>query len=151
MAELPNGQRPAIMRQYPHFLIEDNAVWTRALDHYMKEIEELWYDIRVGQPVIPTEGSPEFLYRVAEGVTRKRIDVVARMHGILWIIEIKPYGNMTAIGQALTYVRLFRKEYPNEQHLQGLIVCDVMDEDLPPLLRDLGISWYMTGYMGDGP
>jgi len=88
-------------------MVEDTFVWTKFLESKFIEIKEVWYDVHVGMPVFTEAGADEMDKRIAAGVTRKRIDVVAAVAGGLWIIEIKPYASMYAVGQVLTYVRLF--------------------------------------------
>jgi len=120
-------------------LAEDTAVWTKFLQSEYIEIKEVWYDVHVGLPVIVGDDSDSLSNRIARGLTRKRIDVVAAVGGGLWIIEIKPYANMYAVGQVLTYVRLFEKEYTAPGRVVGVLLCDRYDEDLLDEFDELNI------------
>ena len=133
MVSLGRGQNVLVMPHYPHMLAEDTAVWTKFLESKFVEIKEVWYDVRVGQPVLLAVGADDRDKRIAAGLTRKRIDVVAAVGGGLWVIEVKPYANMYAVGQVITYVRLFRQE------VIAVIVCDEFDEDLVDEFDELGV------------
>ena len=76
------------------------------------------------------EPDDELGMRIASGITRKRIDVVARVGSGLWVVEIKPFASMLALGQVLGYTRLFVEEYRPEEEVRSVVVCDRIDEDL---------------------
>lgn len=120
-------------------LAEDTAVWTKFLESRFVDIKEVWYDVHIGQPVIVDDDSDPLTNRIARGLTRKRIDVVAAVGGGIWIIELKPYVNMYAVGQVLTYTRLFRKEYAVAGPVVSVLLCDGYDEDLLDEFDEFGI------------
>jgi len=136
---LEHGWKPLLRPHYPHFLAEDNAVWTAYLKKEAHRIEELWYDLRVGQPVQLQPDASDMERRIALGLTRKRIDVVCLVDGDFWVVEVKPYASMLAVGQALTYARLFALEYELTGRIIPVIVCNVIDEDLIEEFDEFGI------------
>ncbi|MBA7479328.1 hypothetical protein ES707_14762 [subsurface metagenome] len=103
--------KPMVMPHYPHMMAEDIAVWSTYLASPLVPIKEVWYDVHVGGAVKLPEGAGEIEQQVALGVSRKRIDVVARVGGGFWVVEVKPFASMLALGQVLSYSRLFVKEY----------------------------------------
>ncbi len=111
MVNLGPGQKAIVRPHYRHMMREDTEVWTKFLITGFVEIKEVWYDVRVGQPVLVGGVRGDVINRIADGLTRKRIDVVAAVGGGLWVIEVKPYANMYAVGQIITYARLFALEY----------------------------------------
>jgi len=139
MAKLEQGQKPNVMVHYPHMLAEDTAVWTRFLKSGKIVIDEVWYDLRVGQPVAVRQGASDMEQKIANGLTRKRIDAVCRVAGGYMVVEVKPYANMVALGQALTYSRLFRQEYEPVGGVLPVIVCDGVDQDLIDEFDELGV------------
>lgn len=139
MAVLGEGQKPILRPHYPHMLAEDNAVWTKFLTKDAYKIKEVWYDVRVGQPVLLAVGASDIERRIAAGLTRKRIDVVCSVGGGYWVVEIKPYASMLAVGQVISYKRLFEIEYPDVEPVIPVIVCDNIDEDLVDEFEDLDI------------
>lgn len=139
MAELGPSQKPIVMPSYPHLLAEDTAVWTRYLKSPIVPIKEVWYDIHVGKPTKTAGGPGTLEARIAAGISRKRIDAVCRVAGGYWVVEIKPFGSMLAVGQVVSYARLFVQEYRLDGEVWAVIVCDQADEDVILLCEDLGV------------
>jgi hypothetical protein len=139
MVDIGLGTKPVVRPHYQHMMVEDTIVWTKFLESKFVEIKEVWYDVRVGMPVLVGDGSDDTLNRIAAGLTRKRIDVVASVGGGLWVIEVKPYANMYAVGQVITYVRLFKQEYTSPGRVVPVIICDDYDEDLVDEFDELGV------------
>lgn len=120
-------------------LAEDNAVWMKFLKTDAGLIKELWYDVRVGQAVLLPVGASNRERRIAAGLTRKRIDVVCSVGGGFWVVEVKPYASMLAVGQVISYVRLFAIEYTVPGQIIPVIVCDNYDNDLLDEFDELGV------------
>jgi len=139
-------QPPEIRRSYPHLLPQDTTVWTRWLEHNAHRITGVWYDVHVGTPVQVDDRAPDWLRRVAAGVTRKRIDVVAKAPPETWVIEIKPYGSYTALGQALVYSRLFRVEHQPYLPVVPLVICAEIDPDIVDDFVAYGARFEEVGY-----
>lgn len=130
MPGLGVSQKPIVMPSYPHMLAEDTAVWSKYLADPVIAIQEVWYDVHVGKGMLLPVGASDLDKRISSGVSRKRIDVVASVQGVLWVIEVKPRAGMMALGQVLSYLRLFIEEYRPRGEVRGVVVCDSVDEDL---------------------
>lgn len=137
--KLPPGQQPVLRPHYPHMLQEDNSVWSKFLSSDADRISELWYDLKVGEPIFLSADATEMERKIANGVSRKRIDVVCHVEENYWVVEIKPLASMLAIGQALTYARLFALEYEVVGRVVPVIVCDYIDADLVDEFDEFGI------------
>lgn len=122
--------KPIVMPHYPHMMAEDTEVWSKYLRDPLVPILEVWYDVHVGGAVEVAGEAEELLPRIAAGITRKRIDVVAAVGGGYWVVEIKPFGSMLALGQVLSYTRLFKQEFAPIGEVWPVIICDRVDEDL---------------------
>ncbi len=130
MSALGVGQKPIVMPSYPHMMAMDVDVWSRYLADPVAPIKEVWYDVHVGGAV-EVPGGPESLEgRIAAGITRKRIDVVAAVGGGYWVVEVKPFASMLALGQVVSYHRLFVLEYRPDGETSPVIVCENADPDL---------------------
>lgn len=138
--EAGSGQPMELRIRYPHMSPMDNQVWNRYIRENPQAFTEVWYDVRVGTAMVIPRGGPDFLKVVADGVSRKRIDVVGRLGGIYWIVEIKPLGMMKGLGQLITYRDLFIKEFGTKVVVQMLLLCRRMEVDLLSTARDQGIS-----------
>lgn len=145
MAGLGKSQKPIIMPHYPHMLSEDTAVWSKYLAAPIAAIQEVWYDVHVGKAVPLPAGSSDLERRIASGITRKRIDVVARVGSALWVVELKPFGGMQALGQVLSYTRLFVKEYWPACEVLPVLICSEVDEDLLDQFEVRGVMVISVG------
>ena len=146
MGDLGYGSKPVIQPRYPHMLAEDADVWTRFLERFPDRFREVWYDVHCGKPVPVPADSPEWLERFANGVSRKRIDVVARVPGGYVVVEVKPYANYVALGQVLVYRPLFAEEYAGSEGVTGLVVCYVADLDVVPEFGRHGVELVEVGH-----
>ena len=144
MAILGQGQKPIVMPHYPHMMQEDTAVWTKFLQLKVVAIRRVWYDVRVGLSVLRMVEPQTQESRIAAGLTRKRIDVIASVGKDFWVIEVKPVANMYALGQVLVYTRLFAQEYVTTGQVISVIICSTSDEDLPDEFEDFGILVFET-------
>ena len=144
MARLGNSQRPIIMPTYPHFLAADTDVWTRYLADPVAPITEVWYDVHVGLPVSVGDDAGDMEKRIAFGITRKRIDVVAKIRQGYWVIEVKPIAGMTALGQILAYTNLFINEYDLDGEVWPVIIADEVDKDVIGQFEALGVVVILT-------
>jgi hypothetical protein len=139
MAAWQAGRSPVIANTYPHMLPEDTLVWTRFLRKYEGRVTEVWYDLHVGAELEVPTGSPDYLSKVSTGVTKKRIDVVAKVDGKIWVVEVKPYCNMVAIGQAQVYHDLFEREFGMAGMTQPVVVCGTYDSDMVAYCEKSGV------------
>ena len=139
MVNLGPGQKTVVMPHYPHMLAEDTIVWTKFLEWQNFELKEVWYDVRVGSSVLRGVDSSRLEQRIADGLTRKRIDVVARVGGGVWVIEVKPRADMYAVGQVISYARLFANQYESPGQIWPVIICDSYDRDLLDEFDELGV------------
>ncbi len=120
-------------------MAEDVAVWTRYLRSPLVRIDEVWYDVHVGAPIPTGPDATEADRKVAAALGKKRIDVVARVGDVFWVIEVKPRADMTAVGQAVSYLRLFVQEFEPRRGVMGVIVCDEVDGDIVSVCEELGV------------
>lgn len=144
---LQNGKKPQVHMWYPHMLPADASTWTRALQLYRHNFQAVWYDVHVGKAVEPPEGSPEYIFAVAAGVSRKRIDVIIERPGDFLITEVKPYGSHDALGQSWAYLELVRKEFQLSKTSKPCVVCDRMDHDYGKIAQEWGVVIYETGFI----
>lgn len=135
-----------ITPHYPHMLAEDTDVWTRYLKDPLVPIKEVWYDVHVGGGIKVGNYASEIEKRVAAGITRKRIDCICQVGGGYWVVEIKPFGSMLALGQVLSYFRLFVEEYEPTGEVWPVLICDQADPDVTDLCEDLGVGVIETGF-----
>ena len=140
--DLVGGGIPDVRHKYVHMLPKDRATWTMFLEMDLIDLDEVFYDVHVGRPMIIPEGSPEYMLRVVQGVSCKRIDVVARTGKFYRIIEVKPHANMESVGQVITYKRLFEEEYNIDGPVLPVIVSQTCDADIIATAEEQGVKLY---------
>lgn len=146
LRELGPSMRPGVMTSYPHMLREDSIVWTRFLRQLAVPIEEVWYDVHVGEPVNLGERASAAMAADAAAVSRKRIDAVWRAGGSLWVTEVKPFGGYVALGQVLVYWRLFQQEFREGPKALPCVVCSEADGDCLADYKSRGIRLLVVGH-----
>lgn len=130
MVDLGPGQKPIVMPHYPHLLAEDTEIWSAYLAAPIAPIKKVWYDVHVGQGMLLPVGASDIDKRIAAGISRKRIDAVCAVGGGYWVVEIKPFGSMLALGQAISYSRLFIRDYEPDGEVWPVVICSEVDADL---------------------
>jgi len=85
--------------------------------HIEREVE-----VGKGLTVYDKSGSPKI-------VGRYKIDIVWKTGTETFVIEVKEQLNFEAIGQALVYKELYKREHPDENVKSG-IVCKTADKEL---------------------
>jgi len=118
------------MTKYRHMMPLDADVWGRYLEAQTVLITQCWYDVHVGRGMAADYEIDPNLSAVSQGVSRKRIDVVAEIAGGFWVIEVKPLASMQAIGQVICYTNLFLDEFAISGDVQSVIICAQADDDL---------------------
>ena len=79
---------------------------------------------------------------MAISLTQKRIDVLGFKPGQIWIIEVKRRPGLGAIGQILSYLTLYRKEFKPTQELVPVVVADIVDRDIRTVLNIRKVKWF---------
>lgn len=140
MAVPVNMQRAIVMPHYPHMLAGDTEVWSRFLEDPPFIIKGVIYDYHVGRPVNVGPGADLITKQIAAGLGQKRVDVVMWADGMWWVVEVKPRAGMTALGQVITYARLFKQENLILDVVRPTIVCADYDPDLVDDFEAQGVT-----------
>lgn len=130
MSVLGVSQKPIVQAWYPHMMSGDVAVWSEFLKDPPVKIERVWYDVHVGNQVEGIQSADVLGNKIAAGLTRKRIDVIIETPSAFWVIEVKPYASYLALGQVLSYARLFAAEYETDREVLPVCVCSEADPDV---------------------
>lgn len=128
------------LKKYPHLMVNDVEIWERYLEVHAKEWDSFEYDVRVGEGQQPNPEHPKNIQTMAVALTEKRIDVVGRRHGQVWIIEVKLSAMLSAVGQLVSYQILYEERFPGAGPTELLIVTDRIGPDLENLCKKFRIS-----------
>jgi hypothetical protein len=136
--------------RYPHLGPDDVGVWDMFMSLALVSPAQCVYDVRLGGAMVWTgvEGSAE--HRLWAGLVKKRVDVVVSLESAKLVVEVKPVGSMSALGQAVCYRSLARREWKTTGDVLSAVVCSVMDVDLIDVCAEVGVLWCQVGFVG-GP
>ena len=135
--------------KYRHMMPIDTEIWKAFLKFEPNFFELVWYDLHLGKAMGLPEGSGDVEDQTAQGVSRKRVDVVGLKEDVYWIIEIKAVANMEALGQIQAYSRMFRNEFEIHKNIRGACLCWKADQDLVDDYWQMGITVIsLEGYVG---
>ena len=131
------------LRVYPHMFREDIAIWERFLEDFGQNYNGFDYDVKVGQGTPPPDNTPPEYAHMQGTLSKYRIDVVGYIGSQIEIIEVKPHAGTVAIGQVVSYVELYKRDFSPSLPVRGVIVSDWYIEDVDHLTNELGIDYYV--------
>lgn len=132
------------LRVYPHMFPLDIAIWERFLDNFAKQYTGFDYDIKVGLGTPPPPNTPPAYARMQGILSKYRIDVVGYDNSRIYIIEVKPEASTVAIGQVVSYMQLYQRDFNPSLPLKGVIVTDRELPDIRHLTEQLGFDYYVV-------
>ena len=114
------------------------------MEKFGKDYTGFDYDIKVGTGTTPEPGTPENYARMQQVLSKYRIDVVGHKNGRREIMEVKPEASTVAVGQIITYVDLFKRDFAPTEPITGVIVTDREVGDMKYLTSKFGIGYYIV-------
>lgn len=132
------------LAKYPGMRPNDVAIWDRFLLENPMTFERVWYNIHLGDPVRYEDMREEMQENGMLEVSQWCIDVVAAEKNNLWIIEVKPNAAAGAIGQAIAYTALMRKELPHLTNIYPMVITDDASPITEEAARMLGVPLHQT-------
>lgn len=135
---------PTRLRRYPHMFPLDIAIWERFIDSDGARYNSFSYDVKVGKGTRSPKGVDAAYRSMQRTLSKFRIDAIGNRGDYLEIFEVKPNASAGAIGQVITYVMLFVKQYNEGLPVRGAIVTDRERPDMRSLTEELGIGYYVV-------
>lgn len=121
-----------------HMAPRDAQLWTRFLDRHAAEFLAVAYDVALGGER-PADVAPE----LAEGwqySTALKVDAVLWEERGVWIVEVRPWATVSAIGATLCYTLVAQREQLTPLPLRPMIVCEGIQTDVRWVAGELGIT-----------
>lgn len=140
-AVFPITRVPATHRgHYPHMSKRDVEVWARFLERRAQDFAAFAYDVAIGgitldTPLIDQAGRDGWRYNTA-----LKIDACGFQPGRVWIIEVKPEATVSALGAAIAYTLVAKRDRVFDDPLQPTIVCAYCQVDVRWCAAQLGVS-----------
>jgi len=132
---------PDFKGPYPHMFPEDLKIWERFLTKYGALYNGFYYDVTVGQPVEVPSYIKENYKRSAEILSKLRIDAVGERENTIDLIEVKPIGNLSALGQLLTYHKHYISDYEPSKPVRMVLVAGEINPNVETVLEDHAIVY----------
>lgn len=109
---------------YPHMSPLDKMIWDRFIHSHPDKFLRVWYDFRIGDEDPIPEDLPASVRSAWFDLSYWRVDVIGETKDSIFVIEVKPFANSKAIGQALGYAAIFKTD-----EMPGLPVVPVVITD----------------------
>jgi len=137
----PKPSEVFIMTKYPHLGRYENILFTWFLKNIgWDDILRIDYDIRVGKGYVPDYIKEENIRRMAEAITKLRIDAVIERVDEIWIIEIKEKASLSAVGQLITYSNYYTKEFKPMKPVNVGVICDYFNPSIIDICEQYSIA-----------
>ena len=130
--------------RYPHMFVHDIAIWERFLEQHGEDYSGFSYDVKVGKGTELPKNSPVNYRRMANILSKYRIDSIGFKDNFIEIMEVKPEASTVAIGQVIAYINLYKRDYEPSQPVVGAIVTDRFIPDIAYLTGLEGINYYVV-------
>jgi hypothetical protein len=142
---IPNLDALIAQTQYEGMRVPDSAVFRKWLQHRGAFYDRVEFNVVVGRGSEPDPTWNDPLKELHRRQTAKRCDAVAWIGDQPVIIEGKGRPSVNALGQCLSYRRLYMLDHPDEPEPAMLVICDAIDPDVAVALQDHQISVEVYG------
>ena len=141
-------ERPAylfISAKYPGLGPYESWLWTQFLRKTHLTFTKIEYNVRVGPGYDPGPKYPDYIREMALALTKLKIDAVGHRRHEIIIFEIKPRAGRSALGQIISYLEWYIRDYKPTKPVRGAVVCEFVDPNLEPIFMRRGIQLYILG------
>ena len=125
---------------YPHLAKHDAAVWERFLDQYGGNFLGVAYDVALGGFLPDADLGPMQSRLGWQYSTALKIDVVLLRESEVWICEVKPSANVSALGAALCYTVLAERETLTTLPMLPVVITERASPDIKYGAERLGVT-----------
>jgi len=121
------------LRKFPHMMPNDIAIWERFLIQNPDRFYKIEYDVRVGKGRGTSKDFPDWKNNLSLALTRFRIDAIGWTGLLPTIIEVKPYIQLSGLGQLKGYKYFWDRENAGGAAADLLAVTDKTTDDIREL------------------
>lgn len=108
----------------------DLLIWFRYRAQAAKLFDRLYFNVRVGEPIIFDVDFPPEIIDMSIAISRRRIDVVGETPTDWCLIELKYNAGAESLGQILMYKALWLQDPPDARAVSLTIISDRANKDL---------------------
>lgn len=119
----------------------DRGLMAEYVSGLAKPPDELHTHVGVGRvPVLEAEEDTERNRKMIASLWPRRVDAALKFGRGWWLVECKPAANHYVVGQILCYVYWWARDCPACRLERVVLVTDVCDADVRPVLSALGVE-----------
>ncbi len=127
-----------------HMSIGDAYLWSKFIDKKGIYYSGFEYDVRVGAKVTLPPNSPDWLFKSADSLSQKRIDVVMHDPKHIYIVEVRGNANAGVLGNLIVYKQLYIASYKPVKPVLPFLVTDTPHIDLVIAMKELRIPYQLV-------
>lgn len=128
---------------FPHMMPHDIPLFASfVLSEEGKRYGQWQFDVHVGPGQDLGEGTDPAIRDMGIMLTQLRIDAIGFSGTIPTIFEVKPDARLTALGQVLSYVWYYEREF-NERAYKA-VITDSMTDQVRALYEAFGIDIFLV-------
>lgn len=139
-ADLPTLQ---VAKYYPERTSNESSVIRDYLNAHGREFERIGFSVRVGAAAAPDSSHMIGVQRSTIYSSRKRIDIVGQAGELYTLVEAKTRIEPSALGQILTYRKLFLEDNPDVREPALVVIGRYSDNDTVLSLVAHGVTVYI--------
>ena len=140
MEEIPYKK----LERYPHLSPREKEIWDRFIEKNPQFFKEVIYDARVGEGRNYSDYPEDKIREDMEYLSKKRIDVIGLIGDDVYVIEIRPKANLSAVGNALGLAELVKNVFPAYKIIISAIITDEILPDMPELCHKIGVKLFLA-------
>jgi len=129
---------------YPAMNVDEILVWREFLRDHQQEYDRFDYNTHIGQGLDPGPDQPPAMRKMWIQLNQLRIDAVGWQGQQPTIFEVHRNGAANAIGQLVTYERVWRNDNPSGIPPKAALVCATINQNVALVARDAGIALYIV-------
>ena len=130
---------PTWRGHYRHMQKRDAAVWEKFLERHAAEFLGFAYDVALGGVVLQLDGVSDEERRGWQYTTALKIDAAGYQSDRVLIIEVRPEAQVSALGAAIAYTLVARRDRVFPLALAPAIVCEYVQPDVKWAAQQLGV------------
>lgn len=119
---------------------KDVLVWETFISENPEAYDQVEYNIRVGTGIKYIPETQYQLQNMATKLSQMRIDVVGYKNGTIELIELKPIGGATLIGQLVTYPILYKQTFEISYLPKSKGICFYSSPDIKYVAKQLNVE-----------
>ena len=135
----PIKYKYGLQNRYPGMRIRDEVIWDEYVKKHPHAFNFTWYNVPLGDPFPDPDKKILALANGGYEVGQWRIDVLAEGDDGLVVIEVKPNADSRALGEALAYTALLKKEWGISAPVVPVVLTDKMSPILEQAAKLMGV------------